>query len=265
MHGELDGHAALRADKGKLRVSAEYACLTRAAKGKDEDRFLAVTHGHAALVCGICDGHSIHSNSSGQRHAEAAAAYLASDVWKRVQSKLTHPSASARSPSAPAASTAPPADSPQPEAVSTPPQSRVPAEVPTRHHQLEVPPTSCRRDPAPLTTPTRRAACHWRRRSRSPMRSPARLSSTNGAARASTVQRWPSDCSRRRRSSRRRSARRSLSSCRRSGRTCRRRHDPHNHANRRRDLTRTRTRTLTLALALTLNHTTMPTTPPPPR
>ena len=89
--GATDGATVLRA--GRSRVRVEYAALTRGKIGKDQDRFLVVPHGGAGLTCGICDGHSIHSAASGQRHAEAAARHLAIDLWRRVHDKLSAPPA----------------------------------------------------------------------------------------------------------------------------------------------------------------------------
>ena len=85
LSGTVDGSTTLR--KQQVQLHVEYAALTRASQ-KDQDRFFALPHGRAGLVCGICDGHSVHSMDSGQRHAEAAARHLASDLWRRVHDKL---------------------------------------------------------------------------------------------------------------------------------------------------------------------------------
>lgn len=83
LSGELEGACALH-DSKQRRMQIEYGALSRGIAGKDQDRFYAVANGSAGLVCGICDGHSVHSQSSGQLHAEAAARHLATEVWKRV-------------------------------------------------------------------------------------------------------------------------------------------------------------------------------------
>ena len=85
LSGTVDGSTTLR--KQQLQLHVEYAALTRASE-KDQDRFFALPQGRAGLICGICDGHSVHSMDSGQRHAEAAARHLASDLWRRVHDKL---------------------------------------------------------------------------------------------------------------------------------------------------------------------------------
>ena len=84
--GATDGMATLKHRDHHIRV--EFAGLTRAAPGKDQDRFIALPHGHSGMVFGICDGHSIHDNSHGQKHAEAAARHLAGDLWRRVHDEL---------------------------------------------------------------------------------------------------------------------------------------------------------------------------------
>ncbi len=67
-----------------------YAAMTRAAQGKDQDRFYIVHHrsGRAELAFGICDGHSVHSVNSGIVHAEAAARWLATRLHKGVKHSL---------------------------------------------------------------------------------------------------------------------------------------------------------------------------------
>ena len=85
MSGALEGACTLRNGKSRLRVT--YAALTRPTN-KDQDRFVAVTHGSSGFVCAICDGHSVHANADGVQHAEAAARHISSDLWKRVAGKL---------------------------------------------------------------------------------------------------------------------------------------------------------------------------------
>jgi len=91
LSGAVDGWVVVRAE-GKRHFGLDYAALTRASS-KDQDRFICLPRGSAGLMCAICDGHSVHSNSSGQQHAEAAARWLGTDLWRRVHDKLSAPEA----------------------------------------------------------------------------------------------------------------------------------------------------------------------------
>ena len=91
LSGAVDGWVVVKAE-GKRHFGLDYAALTRASS-KDQDRFICLPRGSAGLMCAICDGHSVHSNSSGQQHAEAAARWLGTDLWRRVHDKLSAPEA----------------------------------------------------------------------------------------------------------------------------------------------------------------------------
>ncbi|KAL1525842.1 hypothetical protein AB1Y20_020677 [Prymnesium parvum] len=85
----LEGAVSLHAPLGtsKPRLFATAAALTEAAEGKNQDRFVLKPL-PGALLAGIFDGHSVHSNAAGQQHAEAAARHLAADLWKRTARRL---------------------------------------------------------------------------------------------------------------------------------------------------------------------------------
>ena len=66
--GSTEGTLTLR--RKQLQLPIEYAALTRGSQ-KDQDRFMAFPHGRAGMVCGICDGHSVHDHDAGRKHSEA--------------------------------------------------------------------------------------------------------------------------------------------------------------------------------------------------
>lgn len=80
MNGAADGRHVL----GSTR-HVEWAARTAQTR-KNQDRFLVLAQrGSSALSCGIFDGHSLHSNQSGQAHAEAAARHLSTELFKRLK------------------------------------------------------------------------------------------------------------------------------------------------------------------------------------
>lgn len=82
----MSGSCTLKGSDHTLR--AAYGALTRASE-KDQDRFLAVPQGSAGLLCGIFDGHSVHTHDQGKEQAEFAALHVAGDFWKRVGSHVS--------------------------------------------------------------------------------------------------------------------------------------------------------------------------------
>ena len=73
---------------GSSKVWVTGAACTQPVPGKNQDRFVLKPLSSTSLVAGIFDGHSIHSNQSGQQHAEQAARHLSGDLWKRTQKAL---------------------------------------------------------------------------------------------------------------------------------------------------------------------------------
>ena len=80
------GECTLRSTEQPAKLA--YAARIHPVPGKDQDRYVLNVEGRSALVVGIFDGHSVHSQLDGQRHAESAAHELPRALWKRARAHL---------------------------------------------------------------------------------------------------------------------------------------------------------------------------------